>query len=174
MKNQQREQALTNLDYFFDDENSDFVQLNHAIHATENKTVKCLLIMNALDMLAQYYVGEIKNNRTAKRFINLLIECGNCTSKEAEILFQFRNALCHHFGTFSYNHLANKKYHFKINTQENSLIEEQNYQVKISVNHLENLFQKVLSNIKNKFLNNEKRLMNFNKIYKFVNIVNKK
>ncbi len=168
MKEQQKEQALNKLEYFFNENNSDFIQINNAILSAENKTIKCLLIVNALDMISQYYSGELKNNRTSKRLINLFMEFGDISAKNAEILFQFRNALCHHFGTFSFNNIANKKYRFKINSDENSLIIENDKLIEISEKLLEKLYLKSITSIKNKFVKDEKHLTNFIKVYRFI------
>lgn len=168
MTEKQKEQALNKLDYFFNDNYSDFIQINNAILSAENKTIKCLLIVNALDMISQYYSGELKNNRTSKRLINLLMEFGDISAKNAEILFQFRNALCHHFGTFSFNYLANKKYRFKINSDENSLIIQNDKLIEISEKLLEKLYLKSITSINNKFVKDEKLLTNFIKVYRFI------
>lgn len=168
MTEQQKEQALNKLDYFFNDKNSDFIQINNAIHSVNNKTIKCLLICNAIDLLSQYYSGNIKNNRTSKRFIELLKQCDNINPKNAELLFQFRNALCHHFGTFTYNHLADKKYYFKIDSSSAKLIEVRNNLIVISDILLEKLYLKLIEFVKNKITTDNIQLMRFLKVYKFI------
>ncbi|MFN4234345.1 MAG: hypothetical protein ACK4IK_06010 [Bacteroidia bacterium] len=170
MTNQQKELALKKIEYFFTDNESVFIQLINAIKSAENKTIKCLLIANCIDMLAQYYSGDLKNNRTSKRFKELLIECGKISNETAELLYQFRNALNHHFGTFSYNHLANKKFRFEINSNINSLFEHRNNCIYVSDIMLEKfhleLCEKTFSLIKG----NEKRMNNFLKVYKFIHL----
>lgn len=170
MTEEQKTQAINKLEYFFSSDESDFFQLNNLIKSEKNKTIKCLLITSAFDLLSQYYSGELKNNRTSKRFKELLIECGNITTTEAELLFQFRNALCHHYGTFTYNHLANKKYRFKIVSNHESLFEEKDQFIFVSSVVLEKLYINTTELLKIKLKQSDSCLKNFIKIYKFIRI----
>lgn len=168
MTEKQKQQALSLFHHFITTNHSEFVQLNIAIKSEKNTTVKCLLICNAIDMLSQYYSGDIKNNRTSKRFIELLKQCDNINPQYAELLFQFRNALCHHFGTFTYHHLADKKYHFKIDGNSATLVDARNNLIVISDILLEKLYLKLIEFIKQKVTTDDKVLMRFIKVYRFI------
>jgi hypothetical protein len=168
MTEKQKQQALNLFHQFFSANHSEFVQLDNAIKSEKNTTVKCLLICNAIDLLSQYYSGELKNNRTSKRFIELLKQCDNINPHFAELLFQFRNALCHHFGTFTYNHLADKKYHFKIDSNSATLFDVKNNLIVISDILLEELYFKLIEFFKRNIMADDKLLMRFVKVYKFI------
>lgn len=170
MTNQQKELALNKIEYFFTDNESVFIQLINAIKSADNKTVKCLLIANCIDLLAQYYSGDLKNNRTSKRFIELLIECGKISKEEAELMYQFRNALNHHFGTFSYNHLANKKFRFEINSNINSMFEQRNNCIYVSNIMLEKFHFELCEKTFSFMKENENIMNNFLKVYKFIHL----
>lgn len=165
---QQKKLVLKNLNFFFTANDSPFVQINNAIKSTDNKTVKCLLITNSIDLLAQYYSGDLKNNKTSKRFKDLLIHCGQLSNEEAELMYQFRNALSHHFGTFSFNHLANKKYRFKIHSENKQLFEERNSMIYVSDIILEKRYFQIIDNVKNMIKNDIKRTGNFMKVFRFI------
>lgn len=64
-------------------------------------------------------------------------------------MYQFRNALSHHFGTFSFNHLANKKYRFEIHSANKQLFEERNTMIYVSDLIVVNRYFQITENVKN-------------------------
>jgi hypothetical protein len=168
MTEKQKKQAHEAIHYFFNNPASDYVQLKNTIVSIENATVKCMLIMNAIDLLSQYYAGELKNNRTSNRIKTFLSFFSEITAAETELLFQFRNALNHHFGSFSYNHLANRKYFFKIISDKDNLIFTKNEKTFLSIFLLEQLFIDCENRFKKRVSTDEKAMYTFLKVYKFI------
>jgi hypothetical protein len=158
------------INHFFYNSDATFVQLQKDIANTHNDKVKAMLILSGIDMMSQYYAGDIKNKRTSKRIKAFLVQMGKLSEQDAEMLFQYRNALFHHYGAVTYDSLADKKYHFITSSENKNLISKNNKNYHVSIEQLVQLNQEIVKNYLNSLALKKNIQTNFIKVFRHFQI----